>query len=84
MYLLRVYIEINNNIIEAYAPDGSYGVFAGQECSVAFAKMDMSGQHLNEYGSVVLRTNEIETMNQWTDFFIKKYQVIGKLSNKKD
>ena len=29
--------------IEAYAPDGSYGVFAGQECSVAFAKMDMSG-----------------------------------------
>ena len=29
MYLLQVYIEINNNIIEAYAPDGSYGVFAG-------------------------------------------------------
>ncbi len=68
----------------AYKPDGPYGVFAGNECTVAFAKMDMSGAFLNENGHVALTEAEQKSLQEWMTFFLNKYPVIGKLGNKKD
>jgi hypothetical protein len=60
MFLHQVKISILKKHLmkAAYKPDGPYGVFAGNECTVAFAKMDMSGAFLNENGHVALTEAE--------------------------
>lgn len=72
-------------IRESYRPDGSYGVFAGHDASVALGKMDLSGKFLDEYGKTEMKTEEIQIMNDWVNFFRQRYKIIARLGdNRKD
>lgn len=70
-------------LIESYKPDASYGVFAGQDASIALGKMELSGTGLNEYGKTSQSAEEIQIMNDWVSYFQQRYPIVAKIGDKK-
>lgn len=63
-----------------YGPEGSYHLFAGHDASVALAKMDLSGAHLDEDPEAAgLSEIETKTLKDWEATFRQKYPLLGRL-----
>lgn len=66
-----------------YGPGGSYACFAGRDASRAMAKgelMSLSQDELQEYDYLLdLPPKERDTLNEWVDFFGRKYETVGTL-----
>lgn len=67
---------------EAYRPGNNYSVFAGNDATVALARMSLSSKDMNI--EATLTPQEKKTLQEWIDFYIKKknYPVIGRLTRK--
>ena len=63
--------------LEHYKPTGSYGIFAGKDCSISLAKMSFDESFLNSSNHFTLNSKEKETLDQWYDKFKEKYPVVG-------
>ncbi len=44
--------------LEFYSKGGGYNSFAGKDCSVNLAKMDLSSKYFNKYNQIKLNNNE--------------------------
>lgn len=81
--LMNVIFDVTGS--ESYKPSGTYGKFAGKECSVALVKMSMDDKYFNCYEEHRAALGESESLKGWLDFMKKKYPVVGYVySPKKD
>ena len=61
---------------------GGYNVFAGKDASVALAKMNFALDLMdtNKYHwSKNLNENEMKILDNWVDFYTKRYKVVAKI-----
>lgn len=86
----KVYVALKNIIFdvsssESYKPGNSYNALAGHDASVSLAKMSLDEEFLDMYNKVVLKKDEIKTLEEWVVYFEekKKYPVVGFLKKYK-
>ena len=82
-----IYISINGTIFDVSASASmysveltggkGYSVFVGREASRCLAKSSLDPNDL--FGEDALSPEEQTTLDKWTDFFTKKYPVVGRL-----
>lgn len=67
---------------EAYRPGSNYSVFAGNDATVALARMSLSSKDMNI--EATLTSQEKKTLEEWIDFYIKRknYPIVGRLIRK--
>ena len=82
MYQLLVYFPFN---LAVYGPEGSYSVFAGKDCSVNLALMEMDEKYLNTYQSAknTMNLEAHEALHSWYERLEAKYTKVGLLVEKK-
>lgn len=61
-----------------YGPGGPYGMFAGQDCTRALAKMSFDEDQLTA-DLDGLEPDEIERLEEWIEMFEGKYRRVGRL-----
>ena len=67
---------------EMYKPGGNYSVFAGNDATVALARMSLKPEDLNIEAD--LTSQEQKTLNEWAEFYKtkKNYPIIARLIKK--
>eukprot|EP00002_Diphylleia_rotans_P015262 TRINITY_DN2962_c0_g2_i1.p1 TRINITY_DN2962_c0_g2~~TRINITY_DN2962_c0_g2_i1.p1 ORF type:complete len:158 (-),score=36.42 TRINITY_DN2962_c0_g2_i1:326-799(-) len=79
-----IYIAIKGKIYDVgltnthYGPGGSYHVFAGREPNRGLAKMSTDEKDAIPSTEGLTRP-EIDALNNWSEFFINKYQCVGEV-----
>ena len=61
-----------------YGPKGSYGVFAGNDCSYCLATGSLDSKDLNK-PTEGLSYSEKEALAEWLSFFEGKYDEVGRI-----
>lgn len=70
-------------MLDFYSPEGPYHAFAGNECSVAFAKFSEDPKYFNCYDEKMEFTlSEKDNLDSWFQRLYFKYKQIGKVVNK--
>ena len=70
--------DVSSN--EVYkAPEGGYNMFCGKDASVALANMNHEADYFNvkKHDWRKLDKEKLTTLNQWVDFFEKRYPIVG-------
>jgi membrane-associated progesterone receptor component len=65
---------------DLYGPGGKYNIFAGKDCTRAFALMSTSGEECNRRDVDDLNSTHRATLRQWIKVFSEKYVVVGDYS----
>ena len=76
--------DVSSN--EVYkAPGGGYSMFCGNDASVALANMNHDDEYFNvkKHDWRKLDKEKLTTLNQWVDFFEKRYPIVGYLYDPK-
>ncbi|KAH8089098.1 cytochrome b5 [Filobasidium floriforme] len=80
-----IYLAIKGTVFdvtakkEMYGPGGSYNIFAGKDGSVGLGKSSLKPEDaIPDYKT--LEPAEMKVLDQWYDFFSKRYNVVGKVS----
>merc|ERR1712071_265869 len=78
---LPIYLAIKGTVFdvtakkEMYGPGGSYNIFAGKDGSVGLGKSSLKPEDaVPDYKT--LQPAEMKTLDQWYDFFSKRYNVV--------
>ncbi len=58
-------------------------MFAGNDCSVALAKMSFDSNFLNQYGKKTLSLQEQEVLEDWFQKIKNKYKAVGTIEEGK-
>jgi len=81
-----IYVAIKGTIFDVthkkdvYGPEGSYNVFAGKDGSKGLGMSSLKLENAIPDWSD-LPTNEIKVMNDWHEFFSKRYNIVGRVSD---
>mmetsp|Transcript_7728 Transcript_7728/g.14385 ORF Transcript_7728/g.14385 Transcript_7728/m.14385 type:complete len:191 (-) Transcript_7728:317-889(-) len=66
---------------ESYGPDSGYSILAGRDASRGLGKMSLEEED-NEIRHIKDFTRyETETLDQWIQMFLVKYEIVGKLTD---
>ncbi|KAI0338290.1 progesterone binding protein [Trametopsis cervina] len=81
-----IYVAIKGTIFdvshkrETYGPGGSYNLFAGKDASKALGMSSLKQEHASpDYSE--LPEAEMKVLNDWHAFFLKRYNVVGKVTD---
>ncbi|KAI0058708.1 progesterone binding protein [Artomyces pyxidatus] len=81
-----IYVAIKGTIFDVshkrdtYGPGKSYNLFAGKDASKALGKSSLKLEDaIPDYSD--LPENEMKVLNDWHSFFIKRYNIIGKVTD---
>ncbi|KAI0088119.1 progesterone binding protein [Irpex rosettiformis] len=79
-----IYVAIKGTVFdvshkrETYGKGGSYNLFAGKDASKALGKSSLKEEDASpDYSD--LPEAELKVLNDWHGFFLKRYNVIGKV-----
>ena len=82
MLLMTKIIKFDFFKIVFYSPEGPYHHFAGNECSVAFAKFNEESKNFNCYNDKLEFTlSERDNLEDWYQKLYFKYKMVGKVVN---
>ncbi|KAF8333458.1 cytochrome b5-like heme/steroid binding domain-containing protein [Cantharellus anzutake] len=79
-----IYLAIKGTVFDVsdkphiYGPTGSYHIFAGKDGSRGLGKSSLKPEDAVSDWST-LEDSEIKVLNQWYDFFSKRYNIVGKV-----
>jgi membrane-associated progesterone receptor component len=82
----NIYLAVQGKVYDVgerddlYGPGGNYNIFAGKDCTRAFALMSTSGEECNRRDVEDLDSKNRATLKQWMKVFSEKYVVVGDYS----
>merc|ERR1712086_493729 len=62
-----------------YKPGSGYHIFVGTDASVALARMNLTGEFLNQWGLIELNKEEQGNLEGFYQLYAGKYPIIGKV-----
>lgn len=81
----KIYLAIKDTVFDvssnkdSYGPNGGYHVFAGKDATRALAKSSLEEEDcIGDY--VDLPASDIETLNDWFEYFKLRYSIMGTLN----
>ncbi|KAH9839081.1 progesterone binding protein [Rhodofomes roseus] len=81
-----IYVAIKGTVFDVtrkadtYGPGKSYNLFAGKDASKALGMSSLKEEDaVSDYSA--LSEADLKTLNDWHDFFSKRYNVVGKVSD---
>ncbi|KAI8970117.1 cytochrome b5-like heme/steroid binding domain-containing protein [Mycotypha africana] len=81
---LPIYVAIKGDVFDvskntaSYGPGAGYNVFAGKDSSKALGMSSLKPEDcVGDYSG--LTEKQMETLNQWHEFFSKRYNIVGKV-----
>ncbi|KXN82262.1 putative steroid-binding protein 3 [Leucoagaricus sp. SymC.cos] len=81
-----IYVAIKGDIFDvshkadSYGPGKSYNIFAGKDGSRGLGRSSLKTEDaVADYS--VLDEKEMKVLNEWHSFFLKRYNVVGKVSD---
>jgi membrane-associated progesterone receptor component len=81
-----IYVAVQGKVYDVgerddlYGPGGNYHVFAGKDCTRAFALMSTDSAECNRQDVDDLNATHRTTLRQWIKMFGDKYIVVGEYS----
>jgi membrane-associated progesterone receptor component len=81
-----IYVAVQGRVYDVgergdlYGPGGNYHIFAGKDCTRAFALMSTSGDECNRRDVDDLNATHRATLRQWIKVLCEKYIVVGEYS----
>lgn len=82
----EIYVAVQGKVYDVgergdlYGPGGNYHIFAGKDCTRAFALMSTNGEDCNRRDVDDLNASHCATLKQWIKMFNEKYIVVGEYS----
>ncbi|EPT04738.1 hypothetical protein FOMPIDRAFT_1113186 [Fomitopsis schrenkii] len=81
-----IYVAIKGTVFDVtrkadtYGPGKSYNLFAGKDASKALGLSSLKEEDaVSDYSG--LSETDLKTLNDWHDFFTKRYNVVGRVSD---
>ncbi|KAH9949102.1 progesterone binding protein [Amylocystis lapponica] len=81
-----IYVSIKGTVFDVtrkadtYGRGKSYNLFAGRDASKALGKSSLKEEDaIPDYSD--LDESEMKTLNDWHDFFSKRYNIVGKVTD---
>ncbi|KAI0342385.1 progesterone binding protein [Trametopsis cervina] len=81
-----IYLAIKGTVFDVthkrdtYGPGGSYHLFSGKDASKALGKSSLKPEDASpDYSD--LPEEEMKVLNDWHEFFLKRYNVVGKVTD---
>ncbi len=79
MTLLGTVFDVSHKR-EMYGPGGSYHVFSGKDGSRGLGMSSLRVEDAVPDWSM-LKDDQVKVLNQWYDFFVKRYNIVGRVVN---